>query len=226
MQLPLAMPNLRREPIEDDGSPIVEHRARSTAIDATLEFGRFRVLLRQRRLLAEGVPVELGSRAFDILLVLIDADGALVTTDELRSRVWPCIVVAQDNLKVQICALRKALGEDHELIRTEHGRGYRFIAAVRVTGAAPECLWKAASPTDFAVVASRLVRLEVRLDEALSLLGTRRNCGRLRRRRWSVGHFDPARKKSAPPLSGRPRSMQRIGTISAAGNRARRASST
>ena len=47
--------------------------------DAALEFGRCRVLLRQRQLLADGVPVELGTRAFDLLLVLLEADGALVS---------------------------------------------------------------------------------------------------------------------------------------------------
>ena len=85
--------------------------------------GPGRVLLRQRRLLADGVPVELGARAFDVLIVLIEADGALVTKDELQRRVWPGVVVGPDNLKVQIFALRKALGEDGELVQTEHGRG-------------------------------------------------------------------------------------------------------
>jgi len=96
-----------------------------------LEFGRFRVLLRRRQLVADGVPIELGTRAFDLLLVLLEADGSLVTKEELISRVWPGIVVAEENLKVQISALRKALGEDRDLIRTEFGRGYRFTGAVR-----------------------------------------------------------------------------------------------
>jgi DNA-binding winged helix-turn-helix (wHTH) protein len=110
------------------------HRANwssPTTADATLEFGRFRVLLRQRQLVADGAPIELGTRALDLLLVLLEADGSLVTRDELMSRVWPGIVVAEENLKVQISALRKALGEDRDFIRTEQGRGYRFIAAVR-----------------------------------------------------------------------------------------------
>jgi DNA-binding winged helix-turn-helix (wHTH) protein len=102
--------------------------------DTSLEFGRFRVLLRQRRLLAGGAPVELGTRAFDILMVLIEADGALVTKDELQRRVWPGVVVVPDNLKFQVFALRKALGEDRELVHTEHGRGYRFTAAVNRLG--------------------------------------------------------------------------------------------
>src|SRR5271169_65539 len=107
--------------------------------DAAIEFGRFRVLLRQRQLLADGVLVELGTRAFDLLLVLLEADGLLVTKEELMSRVWPGIVVAEENLKVQISALRRALGEDRDFIRTEFGRGYRFTAAVRSTLAWGAC---------------------------------------------------------------------------------------
>jgi DNA-binding winged helix-turn-helix (wHTH) protein len=99
--------------------------------DTTIEFGKFSVLGRQRRLLARGVPVELGTRAFDVLMVLIEADGALVTKEELQRRVWGGVVVSPDNLKVQVAALRKALGKDRELILTDHGRGYRFTAEVR-----------------------------------------------------------------------------------------------
>lgn len=111
------------------------------AADATAEFGRFRVLLRRRQLVADGVPIELGARGFDLLLALVEADGSLVTKEELMSRVWPGIVVAEENLKVQISLLRKALGEDRHFIRTEFGRGYRFTAAVRSTlawGACPQ----------------------------------------------------------------------------------------
>ena len=110
-------------------------RPSKAAAGETLEFGRFCLLLRQRQLVANGVPVELGTRAFDLLLVLVEADGSLVTKDELFSRVWPGIVVAEENLKVQISALRKALGEDRDFIRTEFGRGYRFVTAVKSTGA-------------------------------------------------------------------------------------------
>jgi DNA-binding winged helix-turn-helix (wHTH) protein len=89
------------------------------------------VLLRERQLVADSGRIELGTRALDLLLVLLEADGSLVTKDELMSRVWPGIVVAEENLKVQISALRKAFGEDRDFIRTEFGRGYRFTAAVR-----------------------------------------------------------------------------------------------
>jgi DNA-binding winged helix-turn-helix (wHTH) protein len=122
-----------------DNSSMARDRPNRAAAEATLEFGRFRVLLRQRQLVADGVPVELGTRALDLLLVLLEADGSLVTKDQLLSRGWPGIVVAEENLKVQISALRKALGEDRDFIRTEFGRGYRFTAAVRSTIAWSAC---------------------------------------------------------------------------------------
>jgi DNA-binding winged helix-turn-helix (wHTH) protein len=107
-------------------------------VEAALEFGRFRVLLRQRLLLADGLPIELGARAFELLLALLEAKGSLVGKEQLLARVWPGIVVAEDNLKAQVFKLRRALGEDGDFIRTECGRGYRFTAAVRST--AP-CSW-------------------------------------------------------------------------------------
>src|SRR5262252_2654588 len=112
------------------------NRSSSASADAALEFGRFRVLLRQRQLLADGVPVELGTRAFDLLLVLLEADGSLVSKDELLSRVWPGIVVSEENLKVQVSALRKALDADRDFIHTEFGRGYRFTGALCSNAAA------------------------------------------------------------------------------------------
>src|SRR6476660_3299077 len=96
-----------------------------------VEFGRFRLLPHRRELRADGVAVELGSRAFDILMVLTEARGALVTKDELLARVWPDTAVEENNLVVQISALRRALGEDRDFIRTVTGRGYRFIAEIR-----------------------------------------------------------------------------------------------
>jgi DNA-binding winged helix-turn-helix (wHTH) protein len=115
----------------DRGLPNADIEFRPTAGDEMLEFGRFRILLRRRQLLAGGEPIELGSRAFDLLLALVEAGGSLVSKGELITRVWPGIIVSEDNLKVQISALRKALGEDRDFIRTEFGRGYRFTAPIR-----------------------------------------------------------------------------------------------
>jgi DNA-binding winged helix-turn-helix (wHTH) protein len=138
MQLRSIVPAEKGEPRRRDDSEVFGHPAAPLAADTTLEFGRFRLLTRCRQLLADGVPVELGTRAIEVLMVLIDADGALVTKDELMALVWPGIFVDATNLKVQVSALRKALGEDRDFIRTEFGRGYRFIAAIRPIAAVPE----------------------------------------------------------------------------------------
>jgi DNA-binding winged helix-turn-helix (wHTH) protein len=126
-----------RYPLPQGGN--ASHRANA---GEALEFSRFRVLLRQRQLLADGVPVALGTRGFDLLLVLMEADGSLVTKEELMSRVWPGIVVSEENLKHQVSVLRKALGADRDVIHTEFGRGYRFVGVLRVNNAmpAPDCL--------------------------------------------------------------------------------------
>jgi DNA-binding winged helix-turn-helix (wHTH) protein len=104
--------------------------------EQALEFGRFRLLSRRRQLLADGDPVELGTRAFDLLVALLEADGTLVTREELISRVWPGIVVSEENLKVQVAMLRKALGADRDLVHTEFGRGYRFTGLLRSSAVA------------------------------------------------------------------------------------------
>jgi len=121
------------EPVLWRKSPLPHHATwwSSVRAETAIEFGRFRVLLRRRRLLADGVRVELGTRAFDLLLALLEADGALVTKKELLNQVWPSVVVSEENLKVHVSALRKALGADRDLIRTEFGRGYRFIGMLR-----------------------------------------------------------------------------------------------
>ena len=72
---------------------------------AAIEFGRFRILPHRRELLAEGRPVELGGRAFDVLMALIEASGAVVGKDALMDCVWPSRV-EENSLHVQISALR------------------------------------------------------------------------------------------------------------------------
>src|SRR5260221_12843484 len=130
-----ARPLLYRENPPPHGA----NRSSPVAADAMLEFGRFRMLLRRRQLVADDVPIELGTRAFDLLLALLEAEGSLVTKEEVMSRVWPGIVVAEENLKGQISALRKAFGEYRDFIRTGFGRVYRFTAAVRCTLASGSC---------------------------------------------------------------------------------------
>ena len=98
-----------------------------------LHFGRFRFDVAQRQLSREGVPVRLGSRALDILWALVSARGDVVTKEELMERVWPGQVVEDNNLQVQVSALRKALddgggGQSH--LVTVPGRGYRLVGLV------------------------------------------------------------------------------------------------
>jgi TolB-like protein len=99
-----------------------------------LVFDRWVLLPGRRQLLRDGIPVPLGSRAFDLLLALVEARGELVSKNALLDRVWPGTVVEENNLQVQMSALRKALGEDaNRLIVTIAGRGYRFAATVVTT---------------------------------------------------------------------------------------------
>jgi predicted ATPase/DNA-binding winged helix-turn-helix (wHTH) protein len=106
------------------------HRRNSQA----LLFGRFRFVTHSRELSADGAPVAIGNRALEVLFVLIEARGELVTKDELLSRVWPTTTVEENNLQFQISTLRKALGRDRDFIRTVSGRGYRFVAEITVEG--------------------------------------------------------------------------------------------
>jgi class 3 adenylate cyclase/DNA-binding winged helix-turn-helix (wHTH) protein len=79
------------------------------------------------------VPVAIGSRALDILGVLIERTGEIVSKDDLLTAVWPETVVDDSNLTVQIAALRRVLDQGRlngSCIQTVSGRGYRFIAPV------------------------------------------------------------------------------------------------
>ena len=105
---------------------------------AGIAFGRFQVLPHRRELLADGQPLNLGGRAYDVLMTLIEARGTVVSKDTLMARVWPDRVVEENALQVQISALRAAFGPDRELIRTVSGRGYQFTGEIRVFGRQPE----------------------------------------------------------------------------------------
>src|SRR5712671_6159188 len=85
MQLQSIVPAETSEPMRRSGSGMVGHQSGPSAADTTLEFGSFRILTRRRQLLADGVPVELGTRAFDLLMVLVDATARL----SQRTNSWP-----------------------------------------------------------------------------------------------------------------------------------------
>ena len=98
---------------------------------AGFAFGHFVLRRRERLLLRDGMPVELGSRAVEVLLALVEADGTLLTKDALLDRVWPDLNVEENNLQVQVSALRRILGpQGRDWIATVPGRGYRFTGPV------------------------------------------------------------------------------------------------
>src|SRR5262249_20229448 len=130
---------------------------------AGFEFGRFRIVLRHREVLADGRPLQLGGRAFDVLVALIEANGAVVGKDELIRPVWPGRIVEDNNLHAQIKALRKAFA-GHDVVRTIVGRGYQFTGEARALdasgdeGANPERASGAApAPTNLPAQTSDLI---------------------------------------------------------------------
>ena len=92
-------------------------------------FGSFVLRPELRSIARDGVRVPLGSRAFDVLLALVQRRHRVVTKSELLDLVWPQSVVEENNLQVQVSALRRALG--HDAFVTVSGRGYRFALPVR-----------------------------------------------------------------------------------------------
>src|SRR3954452_12334423 len=98
-----------------------------------ISFGPFRLLPTQRLLLEGDTPVRLGSRAFDVLAALVERAGEVVGKEELIARAWPQTFVEEANLKMQVSALRRALGDGqggHRYVVTVTGRGYNFVAPV------------------------------------------------------------------------------------------------
>lgn len=103
---------------------------------AHFRFGRFEVRPTERLLLLDGQPAELGARAFDLLVCLLDNRDRVMVKGEILDAVWPGLVVEENNLSVQVSALRKLLGTN--AIATIPGRGYRFAQEVRVGEVSPQ----------------------------------------------------------------------------------------
>src|SRR4051794_30877007 len=113
--------------------PITPEPSATADGEHTFAFGPFRLLAAQRLLLEGDTPVRLGSRAFDILAALVERSGEVVAKQELIARAWPQTFVEEANLKIQVSALRRALGDGqggHRYVVTVPGRGYNFVSPV------------------------------------------------------------------------------------------------
>src|SRR5688572_18679470 len=101
------------------------------------EFDRFRIDPVHRLLFEKGSkePVSLPPRVFDTLLYFVERPGELVSKAALMGAVWPNVIVEENSLNQSISALRRVLGEtpaEHRFIVTAPGKGYRFVAPVRL----------------------------------------------------------------------------------------------
>lgn len=147
----LGLAQLRPEPAVDTRhkaqNPFVERSIfeqrtePSNVVPADVSFGPFRCLPFQFLLLEGDRQVSLGSRALEILIVLLERPGELITKQELMARVWPNVYVEPANLTVHISALRRALrdGRDgNRFIINIPGRGYSFVASVRYRNSTTE----------------------------------------------------------------------------------------
>ena len=146
----------------------------------SISFGPYRLLEAQRLLLEGGRPVRLGSRAFDILAALVERAGEVVGKDELIARAWPKTYVEDANLKMQMSALRRALGDGqggNRYVLTVPGRGYNFVAPVRrekALRAAPAPLVPSTTPNNLPFAVTRMIGREGAVSALVSRLSRQR----------------------------------------------------
>jgi predicted ATPase/DNA-binding winged helix-turn-helix (wHTH) protein len=147
------------------------------------ESGEWEVDLARRELRAQGVPVPIGGRALEIIEVLVQSAGELVTKTDLMGRVWPGAIVEDNTLQFHISAIRKAFGPDRGMLKTASGRGYRLLgewtirqestSSVDSTGLEPV---RSAAPfqTNLPAAASDLVGRAVAVQHLRDLLSAYR----------------------------------------------------
>lgn len=134
-----------------------------------LHFGPFSLFPRERRLLRDGQPVKLGSRALDVLVILTARAGELVTKEELIAGVWPDTAVEESGIRVHVAALRRALGDgagDARYVANVPGRGYSFVARVeRSTSPGPTARSARASGRELPARLERILGREATIRE-------------------------------------------------------------
>ncbi|RKF31428.1 winged helix-turn-helix domain-containing protein [Paraburkholderia fungorum] len=100
-----------------------------------IAFGRYRLSQNPPRLTVDGVAVEISGRALELLFALVEAEGRPVPLAELGQRAWPSVNVEANTVQAQVSALRRALGNDRDLIATVPGYGYRFAGRAQTLDA-------------------------------------------------------------------------------------------
>jgi predicted ATPase/DNA-binding winged helix-turn-helix (wHTH) protein len=130
------------------------------------ETGQWQIDLGRRELLARGVAVPIGARAFEIVEILVRSANELVTKNDLMNRIWPGATVGENTLQVHISAIRKALGQDRAMLKTASGRGYRLLGnwtprqqgSTAQPAASPPMREGGAAPANnFPLIAGRLI---------------------------------------------------------------------
>jgi predicted ATPase/DNA-binding winged helix-turn-helix (wHTH) protein len=101
--------------------------APSEEVRPVYAMGECEIDFARRELRVHGLPVPVGGRAFEIIEILAQSAGKLVTRNELMDRIWPGAVVLNNTLQVHAAAIRKALGPYRNLLKTESGSGYRLV---------------------------------------------------------------------------------------------------
>src|ERR1700689_3117738 len=138
-----------------------------------LSFGPFSLFAAERLLKKADEPIPLGGLALDILIALVERAGEVVTHKELISTVWPDVTVEEANLRFQMAALRKALGDGRDgarYVSNVAGRGYCFVASITRSAAAPTASITGITATErVGKLPPRLTRMVGRDDTVRSL---------------------------------------------------------
>jgi predicted ATPase/DNA-binding winged helix-turn-helix (wHTH) protein len=139
---------------------------------ADFSFGATVVVPARRELLHNGKRVDVGDRAFDLLLFLVESRGYVASKDEIISHVWPGRIVEENTVEGQVSALRRALGCDRTAIRTVTGRGYQFTGEIAGSGSLPlpsesACRTGVPIPADIGPIVGRADALKDVCDIAL-----------------------------------------------------------
>ncbi|CAH1662692.1 OmpR/PhoB-type domain-containing protein [Hyphomicrobiales bacterium] len=152
----------------------------SSSVQAS-EFGPFALFVQERRLMKQGAPVQLGSRALDILIMLVENAGNVVTKQQLIDHVWSGVTVEESSLRVHVAGLRKALGDGREgarYVTNIAGRGYCFVAAVDRRTNQPDAIATALCQPDILANLPRrsnlVVGRESEVSEIASIVQSRR----------------------------------------------------